>query len=172
MARAATSMTWVIAHSTDVDVLTISNKAWSRPSFTTQPHSSSRASHPSARCRRLPLDGRTRQPCHHGPTCDGQRSSAHHRAPTIVRRTPGISCEAVPALTPAARAQGGTSACHTGAALSFVSFIPLLGGPSRAMQAGTDEIGGSPGSLETPPRCPAKVRRCSCRRRGETGRRT
>ncbi len=54
--------------------------------------------------------------------CRGAQSSAR------VHRTPGISCEAVPAPTLAARAQGGTSACRTGAALSFVSFIPLLGG--------------------------------------------
>jgi hypothetical protein len=48
--------------------------------------------------------------------------------PRRVCRTPGISCEAVPAPDGRERAQGGTSACRTGAALSFVSFIPLLGG--------------------------------------------
>ena len=34
----------------------------------------------------------------------------------------------MPAPDQAARAQGGTSACSTGAALSFVSFIPLFDG--------------------------------------------
>ena len=46
-----------------------------------------------------------------------------------VRRTPGISCEAVPAPNWHERAQGGTSARRTGADLSFVSFIPLFGSP-------------------------------------------
>src|SRR5512143_717534 len=52
----------------------------------------------------------------------------------MVRRTPGISCEAVPASSPAARAFGGASvrsaACgaRSGAAESFVSFIPLFDG--------------------------------------------
>ncbi len=39
-----------------------------------------------------------------------------------------ISCEAVPPSSPPAGAQGGTSARHTGAALSFVSCIRLFGG--------------------------------------------
>ncbi len=47
-----------------------------------------------------------------------------------VRRTPGISCEAVPAFTLAARAQDGTLWARSGAVLSFVSFIPLFGGPA------------------------------------------
>jgi len=37
-----------------------------------------------------------------------------------------ISCEAVPPSVLPAGAQGGTSACHTGAALSFVSCIRLF----------------------------------------------
>jgi hypothetical protein len=44
-----------------------------------------------------------------------------------VRRTLAISCEAVPPSIWPAGAQGGTSACSTGAALSFVSCIALLG---------------------------------------------
>jgi hypothetical protein len=48
-----------------------------------------------------------------------------------VRRTLRISCEAVPPSISPAGAQGGTSGCHTGAALSFVSCIRLLGGPVR-----------------------------------------
>ena len=47
----------------------------------------------------------------------------------FVRRTPGISCEAVRAAAKRRNAQGGTSARRTGAALSFVSFIPLFDGP-------------------------------------------
>jgi hypothetical protein len=47
-------------------------------------------------------------------------------------RTPGISCEAVRAAAKRRSAQGGTSARRTGAALSFVSFIPLFDGPSLA----------------------------------------
>jgi hypothetical protein len=47
-----------------------------------------------------------------------------------VRPTPRISCEAVPPSNSPAGAQGGTSARSTGAALSFVSCIRLLG---RAM---------------------------------------
>ncbi len=46
-----------------------------------------------------------------------------------VRRTLRISCEAVPPSVVSAGAQGGTSACSTGAALSFVSCIRLLGRP-------------------------------------------
>jgi hypothetical protein len=45
-----------------------------------------------------------------------------------VCRTPRISCEAVPPSIWPAGAQGGTSARSTGAALSFVSCIRLLGG--------------------------------------------
>ena len=45
----------------------------------------------------------------------------------IVRITLRISCEAVPPSVLPAGAQGGTSACSTGAALSFVSCICLLG---------------------------------------------
>jgi hypothetical protein len=44
-----------------------------------------------------------------------------------VHRTLRISCEAVPPSASPAGAQGGTSACHTGAALSFVSCIRLFG---------------------------------------------
>jgi hypothetical protein len=42
-------------------------------------------------------------------------------------RTLAISCEAVPPSSWPAGAQGGTSACSTGAALSFVSCIALFG---------------------------------------------
>jgi hypothetical protein len=47
-------------------------------------------------------------------------------------RTPGISCEAVPASMPLAGA-GMRRHVHAGnhAAESFVSFIPLLGGPAH-----------------------------------------
>ena len=48
-----------------------------------------------------------------------------------VCRTLRISCEAVPPSVPPAGAQGGTSACSTGAALSFVSCIRLFGGVVR-----------------------------------------
>ena len=48
-----------------------------------------------------------------------------------VCRTLRISCEAVPPSISPAGAQGGTSACSTGAALSFVSCIRLFGGSSR-----------------------------------------
>jgi hypothetical protein len=48
--------------------------------------------------------------------------------PHRVGRTLRISCEAVPPSIWRAGAQGGTSACHTGVALSFVSCIRLLGG--------------------------------------------
>jgi hypothetical protein len=45
-----------------------------------------------------------------------------------VGRTLRISCEAVPPPIQPAGAQGGTSACRTGAALSFVSCIRLFDG--------------------------------------------
>jgi hypothetical protein len=45
-----------------------------------------------------------------------------------VRRTLRISCEAVPPSNWPAGAQGGTSVRRSGAALSFVSCIRLLGG--------------------------------------------
>jgi hypothetical protein len=65
----------------------------------------------------------------------GHPVTSHHR----VRRTPGISCEAVPAFC-----RGGagmrrhlrlSAACgaRVGAAESFVSFIPLLGGLGRSL---------------------------------------
>jgi hypothetical protein len=47
----------------------------------------------------------------------------------LVRLTLRISCEAVRPSVPAAGAHGGTSACSTGAAVSFVSCIRLLGCP-------------------------------------------
>ena len=49
------------------------------------------------------------------------RDSRHESHPTL-----RISCEAVPPSVWPAGAQGGTSACNTGAALSFVSCIRLL----------------------------------------------
>ncbi len=57
-------------------------------------------------------------------------------SPPLVGRTPGISCEAVRAAAKRRNAQGGTSARRTGAALSFVSFIPLFGGPLRHLDDG------------------------------------
>jgi hypothetical protein len=57
-------------------------------------------------------------------------------APPHVRRTPGISCEAVPASMPSTgagirRHLRLSAACgaRVGAAESFVSFIPLFDGP-------------------------------------------
>jgi len=58
--------------------------------------------------------------------------SGKGNAPDKVRRTLRISCEAVPPSVWPAGAQGGTSACHTGAALSFVSCIRLFDGSSLA----------------------------------------
>jgi hypothetical protein len=61
----------------------------------------------------------------------GQLTCAWHRhplSPLQVRRTPRISCEAVPPSVLPAGAQGGTSVRSTGAALSFVSCIRLFGG--------------------------------------------
>ena len=76
--------------------------------------------------RTLPWPFRTSQRCDSPPfTADFVAVSPLLR---FARRTPGISCEAVPAPDWPERAQGGTSARRTGAALSFVSFIPLLGG--------------------------------------------
>jgi hypothetical protein len=55
-----------------------------------------------------------------------------------MRLTLGISCEAVPASTLVARARGGTSSRQTGAATSFVSFIPLFCGvPISATRVAT-----------------------------------
>ena len=58
----------------------------------------------------------------------------HRPAPTPLRVCPtlGISCEAVPPSIWPAGAQGGTSACRTGAALSFVGCIRLLDGARPA----------------------------------------
>jgi hypothetical protein len=64
-----------------------------------------------------------------------------------VHRTPRISCEAVPPSISPAGAQGGTSACSTGAALSFVSCIRLFDGLVRSphhvvtVAAGTCRLG-------------------------------
>ena len=46
-----------------------------------------------------------------------------------VRRTPGISCEAVPASEVDHRGHEAALLPRNGAAESFVSFIPLLGRP-------------------------------------------
>jgi hypothetical protein len=54
-------------------------------------------------------------------------ATASHLAPITSRLTLRISCEAVPPSIPPAGAQGGTLSCRTGAALSFVSCIRLLG---------------------------------------------
>jgi hypothetical protein len=53
-------------------------------------------------------------------------SSARTQLPPRVGPTLRISCEAVPPSVWPAGAQGGTSACSTGAALSFVSCIALF----------------------------------------------
>src|SRR5512139_4159097 len=54
--------------------------------------------------------------------------SCHLRAVHLDRRrTPRISCEAVPPSILPAGAQGGTLSCRSGAALSFVSCIRLFG---------------------------------------------
>ena len=50
-----------------------------------------------------------------------------------VRPTLRISCEAVPPSVLPAGAQGGTSACSTGAALSYVSCIRLFGGAAALL---------------------------------------
>ena len=74
------------------------------------------------------------------PSLCGRRDP-HSTAPPdgmagpLVCRTPRISCEAVPPSVPPAGAQGGTSACRTGAALSFVSCIRLFGGASAPLLA-------------------------------------
>ena len=48
--------------------------------------------------------------------------------PPLVRRTPGISCEAVRTAAKRRNARGGTAVRLTGAATSFVCFIPLFDG--------------------------------------------
>ena len=58
------------------------------------------------------------------------RGGSHVLNSPQVGRTLRISCEAVPPSIRPAGAQGGTSARSTGAALSFVSCIRLLGGPN------------------------------------------
>jgi len=74
----------------------------------------------------LPMPTRRQQLL--GPSVSRGASSG---LPLHVSPTPGISCEAVPASDPAARARGGTSVRRTGAATSFVSFIPLFDGLAR-----------------------------------------
>ncbi len=69
---------------------------------------------------------------------------SHPRAHNGVSPTLRISCEAVPPLVSPAGAQGGTSARRTGAALSFVSCIRLLGRRAlllRAFNAGDTAAG-------------------------------
>jgi hypothetical protein len=62
--------------------------------------------------------------------------AVRRHAPAQVGRTPRISCEAVPASVPAARAQGGTLSCRSGAALSFVSCIRLFGSHTAPPKSG------------------------------------
>jgi hypothetical protein len=59
-----------------------------------------------------------------------------------MRRTPGISCEAVPASDPAGA--GMRRHVHSGkhAAESFVSFIPLFCGVPLLLQLDPDEVNG------------------------------
>jgi hypothetical protein len=67
---------------------------------------------------------------HHTPTLQQTLGAIVCRAVApCVRRTPGISCEAVPAFMPLTGA-GMRRHAHSGnhAAESFVSFIPLFGG--------------------------------------------
>jgi hypothetical protein len=67
-----------------------------------------------------------------------RRVRCHAAPPSLsrgVRRTPRISCEAVPPSIWPAGAQGGTSARRTGAALSFVSCIRLFGGSAPSLGA-------------------------------------
>ena len=61
--------------------------------------------------------------------CRASRLSVVPRSLQHVRLTLRISCEAVPPSILPAGAQGGTSARRSGAALSFVSCIRLLGSP-------------------------------------------
>ena len=66
------------------------------------------------------------------PQAKPPRASLPQTAPRIhrhARLTLRISCEAVPPSVWPAGAQGGTSARHSGAALSFGSCIRLFGGP-------------------------------------------
>src|SRR5512134_2429388 len=72
------------------------------------------------------LRQQTCEPCQRHGTYSIART---HHFPLRVCRTLRISCEAVPPSVSPAGAQGGTSACSTGAALSFVSCIRLLGSP-------------------------------------------
>ena len=62
------------------------------------------------------------EPARRVHTRDGFRFVVH----PMRSRTLRISCEAVPPSIRPAGAQGGTSACSTGAALSFVSCIRLF----------------------------------------------
>jgi hypothetical protein len=63
---------------------------------------------------------------------------AHRSRSQEVRLTRGISCEAVRGSRDP-RAQDGTSACPTGAVLSFVCFIPLFDGLSVFPPAGPSQ---------------------------------
>jgi hypothetical protein len=76
----------------------------------------------SAVSRRLTRPGRASE-------CQERRGSWASPSPVpFVCPTLRISCEAVPPSKWPAGAQGGTLACHTGAALSFVSCIRLFCG--------------------------------------------
>ena len=106
-------------------------------------------------CTKLrPRDGAatTEARCPAAPRGDGRRSRSvrttqakrrvrarvgfHVLSPPQVGRTPGISCEAVPASDPAGA--GMRRHVHPGnhAAESFVSFIPLFDGRSRSLAVG------------------------------------
>jgi hypothetical protein len=83
-----------------------------------------------------------------------QKNAVTPHAHSRVRRTLRISCEAVPPSIGPAGAQGGTSACHTGAALSFVSCIRLFCGtalPTRSLR-GLGLSQGRPWACYPPPR--------------------
>jgi hypothetical protein len=68
-------------------------------------------------------------PAQSGDHADESHADRLHPSTSVVRRTLRISCEAVPPSILPAGAQGGTSARRSGAALSFVSCIRLLGSP-------------------------------------------
>ena len=77
---------------------------------------------------------------------------SHPRAHNAVSPTPRISCEAVPPSVSPSGAQGGTSACSTGAALSFVSCIRVFDGsliPSQVLWLQAGGLGDASEHLRT-----------------------
>ena len=89
--------------------------------------------------------------------------------PTEVHRTLRISCEAVPRPSSRRGPQGGTSACSTGAALSFVSCIALFGGAVHSFRRLTLRIVWLSGSRRAVPEscAPSTTRRQTSRTLGE-----